>query len=347
MLEQNYDLTCWYINIKRLAELFGTQSLPVSNRSKDDFLYKPDLISRLKEMVLARISETPPPTLAELILTGKVEPGAVFTRTGKVFCKDLTKYSMAVEAGKLAAALPSIYVKLNGINNFEKLTFDYHPDYLTSNSAYSHLQGSPALFLFGMIDEIQGKFITAKPFVIGSVMLNIFSKEHPVLWGQRFEVTVDEIDSFSKVRTQKVPQTKDLELLRHIPEDTIKRAFAAIIGEPDVPKDWGGERSDLVSNHVWLDGKRISTAFAFKGPAKFSPMKAVHLGTNGDQITRLFSEHAGLLILQHCYSVTAPVRETMQAFAKNLSNPRRWCVIDGYDTLRILRAYKPEILPAS
>ncbi len=47
MLEQNYDLTCWYINARRLAELFGADSLPVSKRSKDDFLYKPDLNSRL------------------------------------------------------------------------------------------------------------------------------------------------------------------------------------------------------------------------------------------------------------------------------------------------------------
>jgi len=344
MLEQTYDVTCWYMNMKRLAELFGASALPVSTRSKDDFLHKPDLISRVKDMVLSRLSDTPPPTLEELVLTGKVQPGAVFTRTGQVFCKDLTKYAMAVDAGKLHTKLPSIYIKLNGINDFEKLTFEYHPEHLTSKSAYSHLAGSPSLFIFGMIDAVQKKIITAKPFVIGSVMLNIFSKEEKILWGQRFEATVDDIDSFSEVRTQRVPREADLELLRNIPEDIIKRAFADIIGERDVPKDWGGERSDLTSNHVWLDGRRISTAFAFKGPAKFSPMKAGHLGTNGDQITRLFSEHAELLVLQHCHSVTPPVRETMQAFAKNLSNPRRWCVIDGYDTLRVLRAYKPEIL---
>jgi hypothetical protein len=49
----------------------------------------------------------------------------------------------------------------------------------------------------------------------------------------------------------------------------------------------GGERSDLFSDRVIFEGERISTAFAFKGPAKFEPMTGAHLGKNGDQIDRL------------------------------------------------------------
>jgi hypothetical protein len=30
----------------------------------------------------------------------------------------------------------------------------------------------------------------------------------------------------------------------------------------------------------------------------------------------------------------------MRAYAQQISNPRLFCLIDGYDTLRILRAYK-------
>ncbi len=50
-----------------------------------------------------------------------------------------------------------------------------------------------------------------------------------------------------------------LEPLRKVPEEKVKEAFAEIIGEPTVPKDWGGERSDLFSSRVELDGKRISS----------------------------------------------------------------------------------------
>jgi hypothetical protein len=30
-----------------------------------------------------------------------------------------------------------------------------------------------------------------------------------------------------------------------VSEDAVKQVFAEIIGEPFVPKDWGGEKSDL------------------------------------------------------------------------------------------------------
>jgi hypothetical protein len=49
-----------------------------------------------------------------------------------------------------------------------------------------------------------------------------------------------------------------------------------------------------------LGAQRISPAFAFKGPARFHPMTLADLGKDGDQIDRLFSEPADILLLQHC-----------------------------------------------
>jgi len=128
-------------------------------------------------------------------------------------------------------------------------------------------------------------------------------------------------------------------MLRPRSEAEIKGAFAEIIGEPMVPKDWGGERSDLFSSRVLFNKSRISTAFAFKGPAQFKPMTLAELGKNGDQIDRLFSEPADLFVLQHCHEITSPVRSTMRAYAEQTGRPRLFCIIDGYDTLRVLRAY--------
>jgi hypothetical protein len=127
--------------------------------------------------------------------------------------------------------------------------------------------------------------------------------------------------------------------LRHIPERQIKQAFAEIIGEPTVPKDWGGERSDLFSDRLRLDGKRISSALMFKGPAQFAPLTPAGLGKNGDQIGRLFSEPADLLILQHCHEISSAVRGQMRAYAQQIGKLKLFCLIDGYDTLRLLRAY--------
>ncbi len=68
-------------------------------------------------------------------------------------------------------------------------------------------------------------------------------------------------------------------------------------------------------------------------------MTMADLGKNGDQINRLFAEPAELLVLQHCHEITPPVRGTMRAFAEQMGNPRLFCLINGYDTLRLLKAY--------
>jgi hypothetical protein len=128
----------------------------------------------------------------------------------------------------------------------------------------------------------------------------------------------------------------DLKTLKAIPENDVKHAFAELLGVPSVPKDWGGELSDLFSPHLTIGGQRVSTAFLFKGPAKFHPMTMADLGKNGDQINRLSMEPADLLVIQHCHEITNPVRGMMRAFAQQFGNLRLYCVIDGYDTLRIL-----------
>ena len=89
-----------------------------------------------------------------------------------------------------------------------------------------------------------------------------------------------------------------------------------------------------------LDGNRISTAFALKGPAKFKPLTLAEMGKNGDQIDRLFTEPADLVIVQHCHNITPAVRGMMRAYATRIHNLKMFCLIDGNDTLRILKAYK-------
>ena len=116
-------------------------------------------------------------------------------------------------------------------------------------------------------------------------------------------------------------------------------AFAEILDERNVEKDWGGEKSDLFSTNVRVEGRRISTAFLFKGPACFRPMTLKSLGKNGDQIVRLYSEPADLLVLQHCHSIVSAVRDTMRAYANQIGKPRAFMLINGYETYRILKAY--------
>ena len=155
------------------------------------------------------------------------------------------------------------------------------------------------------------------------------------------EIQPSSIDQFSKILEIRNNETEppDISLMKSIPENDVKIAFAEILNEGVVPKDWGGEKSDLFTTNISINGKYRSSAFLLKGPAKFAPMKMTHLGKNGDQIDRLFTEPAEVLILQHCHSVETAVRSTMKAFARRDGDLRNFTIIDGYDTIRILTAY--------
>jgi len=68
-------------------------------------------------------------------------------------------------------------------------------------------------------------------------------------------------------------------------------------------------------------------------------MTVAALGKPGDQIDRLFSEPADLLILQHCHEIRAAVVNMMETYAFDLRRPRRFMILDGADTARILKGY--------
>ena len=77
---------------------------------------------------------------------------------------------------------------------------------------------------------------------------------------------------------------------------------------------------------------------ACNNPNALGISRTVQIDT-GDQIDRLFSEPAELLVLQHCHEITPPVRGMMRAYAQQMGRPRLFCLINGYDTLRVLEAY--------
>ncbi len=105
------------------------------------------------------------------------------------------------------------------------------------------------------------------------------------------------------------------------------------------PRIGGGELSDLQTTRLTIDGRSIASAFVFKGPSKFKPLTVADLGKNGDQVFRLFSEPVDFVVVQHCHKITSPVRAHMRAFATRFGQQRPFALIDGADTVRILKAY--------
>jgi hypothetical protein len=126
--------------------------------------------------------------------------------------------------------------------------------------------------------------------------------------------------------------------MSRISEAAFKQCLAEILGD-SITRDWGGERSDHYAAHLHLQGKRVTAAFLLKGPARFRRMTLNSLGKQNDQIYRLAQEPAEVLVVQHCHDITTPVRATLRAFAVQPCRVRRYCLIDGRDSLRLLNAY--------
>jgi hypothetical protein len=158
-------------------------------------------------------------------------------------------------------------------------------------------------------------------------------------------ITLDDIDSFAEVRKHKSTKSK----LEGLSEEAFKNGLRSIIGESAEFKDWGGERSDLMTTRVLLEGKRVRAAFAFKGPGQPGKLTIAKMGKNGDQGPRLFEEAADLYVVQHWREIDTQVHKLIEtlATAKSVttSGVVFFCILDGQDSSRLVDAYPSHFFP--
>jgi hypothetical protein len=62
-------------------------------------------------------------------------------------------------------------------------------------------------------------------------------------------------------------------------------------------------------------------------------------GAKADQIHRLVRSGADVSIVQHCHLIGEVVRETLRNLTVRPGQLRKYCLIDGQATYRILKAY--------
>lgn len=206
-----------------------------------------------------------------------------------------------------------------------------------SASATGNLTGRKRAYLIGTITDRTQEQIELRPVFIG---IRSFIADNPTAecLPAGLRVYPSDIDQFNEIDFTSPLTEAELEAVLLVPEETVKRAFAGLLGEPYVPKDWGGERSDLYTSRVFARGRQVSTAWLFKGPGYPRAMDINALGKNGDQIDRLFSEPAELFVLQHCHQIKSSVVGMMDAYAHDTRHLHSYMIIDGADTGRILRS---------
>lgn len=218
----------------------------------------------------------------------------------------------------------------------------FNAQHCVGTSGGGLLSGRRNVYMLGHVTGLEPHRITLRPILIGRRFYGLESVTGRVdllLAEVKRRVFPTQVQQFSRIAEQQAPSRRELQALRDVPERQVKEWLAEIIGECRVPKDWGGEQSDLYTSRLLVDGEPVSAAFLLKGPARFEPMTIKALGKNGDQIDRLYREPADVLVLQHCHEITTQVISMLDVYAWDARRPRRYMVIDGYDALRLLRAY--------
>jgi hypothetical protein len=169
----------------------------------------------------------------------------------------------------------------------------------------------------------------------GKHVINI---SFPTAAARAESITIDDIDSFSKVRGSTVVVSTN-----GLAEEKIKHGFQDIVGDTWTFKDWGGERSDLYTTKFLLKGKRIPTAIAFKGKGTSGKLVPGKMGKNGDQVGRLFSEPAQLFLVVYNGQIDSSVISQMKAFAiaNALGGTSKvyFGIVDGSDLARLMAVY--------
>ncbi|MFD4443833.1 hypothetical protein ACFWPK_29075 [Nocardia sp. NPDC058519] len=232
---------------------------------------------------------------------------------------------------------PASFTAVLDVGEQVRVTGTFNAARMASSSASGSLIGNRRVYVIGTVTDLSAKQVELRPVFIG---IRSFVDDDPAtgipMPGAR--IYPSDIGQFSGIDFASPLAEAEGEAVLRVPEDTVKRAFAGLIGESYVPKDWGGERSDLYTSRVFACGRQVSAAWLFKGPGFPRAMDVKALGKNGDQIDRLFTEPAELLVLQHCHQIKPSVVGMMAAYAHDARHPRFYMIIDGADTGRILRS---------
>lgn len=260
----------------------------------------------------------------------------IATQRGRMFC--------STEA---LGPCPDVYDRQRAVNVWippgdrdVTVEFHYSTKHITSSTLWSELSQGAVLSIIAELHSFSSGVAVFHPLIMGSPWMESVDprwQDISVWWGHDFfENVLEDFDEFALVKQHAKP--KNCLPMEKVSEKAFKACLAEILGG-STPKDWGGETSDFFSSHLHLKGRRVSGAFLLKGPAKFAPMTLDTLGKRNDQIVRLAREPADVLFVQHCHEISPPVRATLRAFSVQPSQPRRYCLIDGRDSLWLLQSY--------
>ena len=289
----------------------------------------------LVTMLLDSCEAVGAPTLLKALTLGK--PRHLFRSTERLApCPDIYDAARVCHAVEL------------DIDFGKPVVIAYHTSHLVSETRKMVLHAGASEghvnSIVGLLHDKPDRF-EIEPLVIGAPWFDHWrngSDSETLMWlGSSFgEIQPEDIDQFSEMSQVEVGSAEEWkDAMSALPESRVKEAFAGLLSEP-TKKDWGGEFDDHFSGNVSVRGRRRTAAFLLKGPSSFREMTLEMCGKRADQIHRMVDSDADISVVQHAHLIGAVVRRTLRELTVRPGDSRRkYCLIDGQATYRILKAY--------
>lgn len=329
-----HHIDAGFINRRKCISVFGRPYADLFNKMRypgDDHMSRLMNDHLMIHLALAACKVMNVPSLLECMQDPR--PRQLFCSTEKVKGCGNAVYNMNRVSNQVKPAFEST----------RKVFLEYNTSHIYADTQRMLLSDGHTMSLVAEVFTVDEEKIIAHPLIMGTPTFD--NPDNRKLgfdyafdnWTQ-YQLYPEDIDQFSRCSEINVSADEWQSVMKSLSEDYIKAIFCKLLND-DASKDWGGEQYDHYTADISLNGVRKSGAFVFKGPAVKGEMKPKHLGKNGDQIYRLNQSNAEVLFVQHCHHIGEAVRETLRAFSVKPSNPRHYCLIDGKDTYRILKAY--------
>ena len=339
-MSEDTGLDAWFVHEKLVLSLLSRRDgVDLSRRipGPGHAFAKTMRLDAFERAVAKFLAENEVASLAAEHHHGKITKGQLVWLDQMIYFKGFGPAWAAIDKGADPDARASFSARLATNQEF-RVHGTFSPTHMTCSSAFGQLKGAKQQFILGYVQTATANEAELRPIVIAQRWLRPTPELDQDDPADPAHMSPRAVDQFAGVNFAQRLTKVDLNVLKTVSEKKVKTAFAELLGEPEVPLDWGGEQFDLWTfNRLTVEDRPFRTAIAFKGPAKFHPMRIADLGKNGDQIDRLAQTAADLMIVQHCNAITAPVVNMLRVYAENPRHPRRYMTIDGYDTLRILR----------
>jgi len=327
-----------FINDRLCFSVFGRQFVDVfeerrRRNGQDDHWARLANDHLLVQMALSWCAQQGIPSLGQILADPR--PNVLFASTERLEACDEVYTACRVKQ--------RIMVPYEG---HQEVFLEYHTQHIRGDTARLELSRGLQLSMIAIVGGVDDNGIVARPLIIGNPVFDPDREERGVdfqwLGWEAYQVLPGDIDEFQRLEDVAVAADEWQNVMRSMPERQVKEAICDLLG--DVPSsDWGGEQADHFSASVHLSGQPRAAAFLMKGPSGgryFREMTCDMLGKRADQICRMSRTPARLLVVQHCHQIGPAVRETLRHFAVTPVDPRHYCLVDGKDTYRILKAYE-------